>query len=214
MLATDVEIVEIDGRHWANWLTLLTPPGVLEEPSWAVVFIEDGAVVKAAVRGLGAITPADVPFEGTSRAQVEALRKALGVGGLAILETDTLSKIYRDLESHLAIGDDIVAQGLTILRALKKASGHGLWMEPHILDLIPAPRFEALQRTFDVLVSNKSSMVAYIIDDDHASVYASIIAVKRGGHVDLVTTHLGIDDQLRERAFARDESSTSNCCAS
>lgn len=204
MLATDVEIVDIDGRHWANWLGLLAPPGVLDDPSWAIVFIDDGAVVKAVVRGIGAITPTDIPFTGTSRDEVEALRKALGVGGVAVLETDAISKIYRDMEAHLELGDDIVAQSLTMLRALKKANGQGLWLEPHILDLVPAPGYEALQRTFDVLISNDSSMIAYVIDDDNASVHASIIAVKRDGHVDVVSTHLGVADQLSERAFARD----------
>jgi hypothetical protein len=204
VLATDVEIVDIDGRHWANWLSLLAPPGVLDDPSWAVVFIDGTNVVKAAVRGIGDINPADIPFTGTSRNQVEALRVALGVGAVAVLETDTISKIYRDMESHLEIGDDIVAQGLTILRSLKKANGKGLWLEPHILDLVPVPSYEALQRTFDLLISNGSSMLAYIIDDDKSSVYTSIIAVKRDGNIDAVSTHLGIADQLGEQVFARD----------
>ena len=203
MLAHDVEIVDIDGAHWAHWLELLAPPAVLNEPSWGVVFLDDGVVIKAVVAGLGAVPSGDVPFSGTSKTQLEDLRGALQVEGILVLDVKTLPALMKDIESSLRVDDDIVAQSLTALRALKKVHGQGLWTAPSILDIVPVPPHSALQRTFDMLVPNGSSMVAYVINDDGSDVYASIIATKQKGQVDVVSTHLGIADIISGPAFAR-----------
>lgn len=204
MLAPDVEIVDIDGAHWANWLELLTPPAVLDEPSWAVVFIEGRTVIKAIVAGLGAVPPGDVPFSGTSEAALDDVRKALQVEGLLLLDVATLPALMTEIESKLRIEDDITAQGLTMLRALKGVHGKGLWTAPSILDIVPVPPHDALQRTFDLMIPNGTAMVAYVLEDDKTDVHASIIAIKKDGNVDTVSTHLGISDIITGPEFARD----------
>jgi len=97
-----------------------------------------------------------------------------------------------------------VAQGLIILRALKKQAGKTVWTEPPLLDLLPAPAYEPLQRTFDLLVPDRSAMVAYVIEDDRRRVHASIIAVKARGDITRAATHRAIDDVISEADLARD----------
>jgi hypothetical protein len=91
-----------------------------------------------------------------------------------------------------------------MLRALKHRSGKGVWSEPPLLDLVPAPGFEPLQRTFDLLIPDDSALAAYVIDDDRRAVAASVIAVKRGGDIAEVTTHAAIGALVAEAALARD----------
>lgn len=204
MLATDVEIVDIDGRHWDHWIRLLAPPAVIEDPRWAAVFVERGRPVKTVVAGRGAVPQEQVPFTGTSRDELAALAAALGVRAVCVLDVGALPAVVRDVEASLSLDQDFVAQGVAALRALKKHNGKGVWVEPHILDLVPTPPAEALQRSFDVLIPDGSAMVAYVIEDDRSDVHASIIAVKQGGHVDLATTHLGLADVIDGPRFARD----------
>jgi len=207
VLAADVEIVDIDGRHWANWYELLLPPSLGPHaevaPRWAVVFIEGGRVVHAVVNGHGALVPDLVPFSGTGREALAELRDALDVGAVVVLSTTALPEVMAEIESELRLGDDIVDQGLTVLRALKRVHGAGLWTEPHLLDLLPTPPYEALQKTFDLLVANNTSLSAYVFEDDGSDVHASIIALKLAGHIDLVTTHQALEDSLPGRALAR-----------
>jgi hypothetical protein len=203
VLAHDVEFIDIDGRHWANWIELLTPPAVMDDPRWAVLFIEHGELVKAVQNQRGALDLAQVPFTNTSASALAKLRDDLGVGAVVVLTTDALPRLLAAIEGNLSIGMDMPGQGLTCLRALKALDGDGLWTWPRILDIIPTPPVEALQRTFDLLIPNKTTMVAYIVNDDHSDIYASIIATKKHGHIDTVATHLAIADAVPARAFAK-----------
>src|SRR5690606_13450701 len=99
---------------------------------------------------------------------------------------------------------DLVEQGLVALRALKRHAGRGVWTTPPLLDVLPAPGYDPLQRTFDRLVPDDSALVAYVVEDDRARVHASAIAVKRGGDIVRVTTHRAIADLVAEPELARD----------
>jgi hypothetical protein len=48
---------------------------------------------------------------------------------------------------------------------------------------LPPPAFEPLQRTFDLLVPDRSALVVYVIEDDRSRVHASLIAVKERGDI-------------------------------
>jgi hypothetical protein len=209
VLAADVEMIDIDGTHWANWFGLLVPPAVLSAPRWALLFVDasDPAkprLVKAIDAGRGNLDPARVPFTGLGTAALGRLREELGVSAVVAIDVDAVPRICAEVEKHLSIDDDYVAQGLHVLRALKRWSGKGLWTEPHLIDLLPAPPAEALQRTFDLLVPDRSSLLAYVVEDDGSRLHASIIATKRKGQIDLVTTHLALADAIPERVLAQD----------
>jgi len=204
VLSPDVELLEIDGRHWASWFDLLTPAGITRDPRWAVVFVEEDRAVRVVANGRGALPLRDVPFSGTSPEALAALRDALDVGAVVVLSTDVLPRLFEEIEAHLALDVDIVGQGLVFLRALKRLQGRGLWVEPRVLDIIPTPSFEALQRTFDLLIPDDSSLLAYIFEDDCSDIAASIIATKKDGDIDLATTHLALADRIDPAELAGD----------
>ena len=205
MLSAELDLCAIDARHWTNWWRLLVPPRVLAPARWALAVIDRGALVHLIVRGEGARDLVPLPGlpEITARS-LASYARTLGVAAVVVVERRLIAELSAEIEDALRIDQDLVAQGLIILRALKRHAGHGVWTEPALLDLLPAPSYEAIQRTFDLLVPDRSAMVAYVIDDDRRAIHASIIAVKSGGDVTRAATHRAIADLVPEPSFARD----------
>lgn len=206
MLAPDLALTDLDGRHWQNWYGLLVPPGVLDRPRWALVIVETTEPLRIArviVAGEGARGAVDAELHALDARALAALARRLDVGAVVAVETTALARLSAEVEKQLSLDQDPVEQSLLVWRALKKLVGRGVWTEPHLLDLLPAPAFEPLQRTFDLLVPDNSAMVAYVIEDDRSAVHASIIARKRGGDIDAAATHRAIEDVVPEAAFAR-----------
>lgn len=207
MISPELELRDLDARHWRNAWQLLVPPRVLNQPRWALVII-DGAidrVVKTIIAGhdaRGSITP--VPLSGVGAKDLQAYAKQLGVGAVIVVDKPLVRHLSREIEGALRFDADGAAQGLVALRALKKYAGRGVWTEPPILDILPAPTIEPLQRTFDLLVPDRSAIVAYVIDDDRTRVHTSIIAVKDGGNIVTAAGHRAIADLISEQTLARD----------
>lgn len=207
MLSPSLELTDLDARHWKNWWTLLTPPRAQHRPRWALAVLEAGSVVKLVIAGegaRGAIDPASAPLPGLGAKDLAAWARTLGVGAVIVLDREVIAELSREIEGALRLDQDLVAQGLLALRALKKHAGTGVWTEPPLLELLPAPSFEPLQRTFDLLIPDRSALVAYVIDDDRARIHSSIIAVKQDGDVVRAATHRAIADLVPEASFARD----------
>lgn len=200
MLSPDVEVASLDARHWTNWWRLLVPPRVLAQPSWALAILDGGTLVKLIVTGKGSIEPPP----GFSTKALAAYAKTIGVEAIVALERDVIAQLSAEIERALRFDMDYAEQGLVALRALKKHANAGVWSEPAILDLLPTPAYEPLQRTFDVLVPDRSALVAYIIDDDRSRVHASLIAVKERGDITRAATHRAIADLVPESTLARD----------
>lgn len=200
MLAADLMLVDIDGVDWANWFDLLVPPRMREDPRFALVFIDEGKLCKAVVRGKGALAPDSVPFTGTSRPELRSLARHLGVATLIVAERNAMAELHAAIDRNLDLHADFVAQVLVIVRALKALSGKKIWTEPALLDVVPPLSYDALQRTFDLLIPDRSSMAAYVFEG--RALHASMIAVKRNGHIDFATTHLGVEDALDRRTLA------------
>lgn len=207
MLSPELELTDLDARHWRNWWRLLTPPHVLERPRWALAVLDEGKVIKLVIAGdgaRGAIDPQATPLPGLTSRALAAWAKDLGVGAVIAIERGVIAALSAEIESALRLDQDLMAQGLVALRALKRHAGTGVWTEPPLLELLPAPSFDPIQRTFDLLIPDHSAMVAYVIDDDRARIHASIIAVKDGGDVTRAATHRAIADLVPEASFARD----------
>lgn len=205
MLSSELELSDLDARHWKNWWRLLMPPRVLEPTRWALAILDRGALIHLIVRGEGAREISAQPGlpEITQRA-LAGYARTLGVAAVIAVERRLIAELSAEIEAALQIDQDYVAQGLVVLRALKRHAGHGVWTEPPLLDLLPAPGYEAVQRTFDLLVPDRSAMLAYVIDDDRRAVHASIIATKSGGDIARAATHRAIADLVPEASFARD----------
>jgi hypothetical protein len=205
VLSAELELTDLDARHWKNWWRLLVPPRVLEPTRWALAILDRGTLIHLIVCNEG--TRDLVPLPGLPAITPRALAsyaRTLGVGAVVVVERRLIAELSAEIESALALDQDLVAQGLIVLRALKRHAGHGVWTEPAVLDLLPAPSYEAVQRTFDLLVPDRSAMVAYVIDDDRRAIHASIIAVKSGGDIVRAATHRAIAGRVPEASFARD----------
>jgi hypothetical protein len=194
--------VDIDGRHFGNWYRLLIPPRLRHERRFAVVFLDAGAPVKVVIRGQGAIPLDRVPFTGTDRPALARLARELDVVGMLVVEREVLVEIARSVERELHIADDFVAQALVFVREVERRRGAGIWSEPPLLELLPPVAYDPLQRTFDALIADRSSMLAYVFEDDGSDIHASAIAVKRRGHIDLVTTHQSLEREIRTSRLA------------
>jgi hypothetical protein len=202
VLSAELALTDLDARHWKNWWRLLTPPRMLAPTPWALAIVERGTLVQLIIRGEGA-RPL-VPLRGLHPRALAAYAKTLGVGAVIAVERGLIAELSAEIEAALRLDQDAIAQGLVALRALKRHAGHGIWTDPPLLDLLPAPAYEPLQRTFDVLVPDRSAMLAYVIEDDRSRVHASIIAVKSRGDIVHAATHRAIDDLVPEAAFAGD----------
>lgn len=207
MLSAELRLADLDARHWRNWWRLLTPPRVIERPRWALAILDAGRVIKLVIAGAdarGAIDPASAPMPSLTGKGLEAWAKTLGVGAVIAIERRVIAALSAEIEGALRLDQDLVAQGLIALRALKKHAGSGVWTEPPLLELLPAPSFEPLQRTFDLLIADHSALIAYVIEDDRSRIHSSIIAVKEHGDIVRAGTHRAIADLVPESAFARD----------
>lgn len=208
MLSPDVELHDLDPRHVKNGWNLFVPPG-LTAPRLLLGFVEGTPprwvkLVLAGRDARGALELADLGPPHLDARGLAALCRAHGADGAIVVDTAAIAAIAAEIEPHLSIDQDLAAQGLTSLRALKKHAGRGVWSHPHLLEILPAPHLEPLQRTFDLLVPDDTALVGYVIADDRRHLHTSGIAVKRGGDLVEVTTHAAIADAIDERAFARD----------
>jgi len=202
VLSPEIELSDLDARQWKNWWRMLVPPRVLAPTAWALAILDRGALIHLVVRGEGARSLVPLPELGTR--SLAQYARTLGVAAVIAIEHRLIAELSAEIEAQLALDQDLVAQGLIVLRALKRHAGHGVWTEPALLDLLPAPGYEAVQRTFDLLVPDRSAMLAYVIDDDRRAVHASIIAVKAGGDIVRAATHRAISDRVPEAELARD----------
>lgn len=204
MLSPELDLAGLDARHWKNWWQLLIPPRVLAQPAWALAILDGGKPIKVVVTGKGSIDPQSHPLPGLTEKDLSAWAKSLGVAAVIAIERSVMTELARDIESALRTDQDLVEQGLVALRALKRFAGKGIWSDPPLLELLPAPNYEPLQRTFDLLIPDRSAMAVYVIEDDRSRIHSSIIAVKKDGDIVRASTHRAIADLVPESSFARD----------
>jgi hypothetical protein len=205
VISPELELAHLDVRHWRNGWRLLVPPRVLARPRWALVVLEGDRVVKLVIAGPdapGSIEP--VPLPSTAQRDLEAYAKQLGVASVVVVTRELVGRLSAEIESALRLDMDGVAQALVALRALKRHAGHGLWTEPPVLDILPALSYEPIQKTFDLLVADRTAMVAYVIEDDRSRIHTSIIATKDHGDITRAASHRAIADVVPEVSFARD----------
>jgi hypothetical protein len=209
VISPELDLHDLDARHWRNGWRLLAPPRVLDEPRWALVIVDrtPDKVIKVILAGnaaRGSIDPASAPLPGVTHKALEAYAKQLGVGSVIVVERSLITQLSSEIEAALRFDQDGIGQALVALRALKKHAGKGIWTEPPLLDLLPAPSLDPIQRTFDLLVPDRSALVAYVIEDDRSRVHTSIIAVKEGGDIVEAAQHRAIADLVSESTLARD----------
>jgi hypothetical protein len=209
VISPELDLRDLDARHWRNGWRLLAPPRVIDRPRWALVIVDGSPdrvlkLIVAGDRARGSIDPASAPLPGVTEKALAAYAKSLDVGAVIVVDRNLVRDLSSEIEAALRLDMDGLAQSLVALRALKKHAGKGIWTEPPLLDIIPAPHAEPIQRTFDLLIPNNSAMVAYVIEDDRSRVHTSIIAVKHDGDITRVAQHRAIADLVSEPTLARD----------
>ena len=209
VISPELELHDLDARHWRNGWRLLAPPRVIDRPRWALVIVDGSPdrvlkVIVAGDRARGSIDPTSAPLPGVTETALAAYARTLDVGAVIVVDRKLITELSSEIEAALRFDMDGLAQSIVALRALKKHAGHGIWTEPPLLELLPAPHAEPIQRTFDLLVPNNSALVAYILEDDHSRVHTSIIAVKQDGNITEVAQHRAIADLISEPTLARD----------
>jgi hypothetical protein len=206
VISPELELSHLDARHWRNGWRLLVPPRVLDAPSWALVVV-DGAppkLISVVIAGRGRIDELSAPLASTEPAALEAYAKKLNVASVVVVDHSLIAQLSTEIEGALRFDMDGVAQALVALRALKKHAGRGVWTEPPLLDMLPTPAYEPIQRTLDLLVPDRSALLAYVIEDDRSRVHTSIITTKEDGDFARVASHRAIADLVSEASLARD----------
>lgn len=204
MLSPAVDILDLDGDHVRGWLELTLPPAI-HQPNWAAVFVGEGGRIEHAIAsGQGAIDTAGLTLPSMSHGSIRALRRRLNVGLLIALGPGAMAELIADIDRRLSLEQDYAAQWITVLSALRRSHKAGkIAADPPLLELIPPLSAEAMQRTFELLVPDRSALCAYVIDEAAGRIHASVIGVVSGGDFEVLTTHQGLVDAQSAEQLAR-----------
>jgi hypothetical protein len=202
VLSSELELVHLDGEQWPGWIDLLWPAELVHQMGWVVVFTDRDRLVKAVRGGYGALDLTCLPWRGATPKALATLRQHLGAGLVAAVDLAAVADIAGDVQAALALDCDYAAQALELWNAVQRAHRRGrVHVDPPLLDLVPALSPDALQRTFDLLIPDGTSAVAYVFDG--ARIHASIVASKDRGDIQHATTHAAIADAVSGPALAR-----------
>jgi hypothetical protein len=202
VLAVNVQVTHIDERQWIAGWRLLTPPS-WHQPLRIALAITSGSppqLEKLVMMGNGSRHDEEPmplehpPFPGVAPAALRRWRDELGADAVVVIDRDLLATLSKEIESKLRLSQDMVEQGLVAWRAARAHLGRGLWTEPRVLELLPAPTFDAVQRTFDLLIPDDTAIAAYVVDPAAGELHTSLLAVKRRSDIAVVSTHRAIAD--------------------
>jgi hypothetical protein len=206
VISPELELSHIDARQWRNGWRLLVPPRVLDAPPWALVIVDKAPpnIISVVIAGREGRLDSPPSLASAEHAALEAYAKTLQVSSVIVVDRNVIGELSKEIEGALRFDMDGVAQALVALRALKKHAGHGIWTEPPLLEMLPTPSYEPIQRTLDLLVPDHTALLAYVIEDDRSRVHTSIIATKQDGDFTRAATHRAIADLVSEATLARD----------
>lgn len=220
MIHRDLQL-EMDATTMARLIALFDPPAEKEQPPRrrsllaqlkdstaipeedlplpgalpAVVLVRGGAAQRAFVPWRGVVSCQDLraPLE---RRELARWRARHGFAFVVAVRTEALPERLSELQRAIPLDGDLAAQAICALSALLPALERDLLLEPRLFARpLNVPSFELLQRTFDRVLPDEHSFVLYIFE--RGSVWASLIARKRAGDIDLVTTHHALAARVR-----------------
>ena len=121
MIAPDVKIVDIDGRHWTNLLTLYRTLFKTEKSptSHLIVLHREGHCLKAHHSRKGVLLGYKLEPEDTA----ETLTAREGVDRVFLVEDEALRRIFADFQSTIDLEDEFLEQGLSVYNALRAEIG-------------------------------------------------------------------------------------------
>jgi hypothetical protein len=191
VFSRDVNLHDIDARHYVNLRHLLEPEyqayrGNGGKALPLVVILDQGRPIKAVRADRGRVPLADLKWYGPGA--LEKARKENGGAFLLAIELGTARTVLREIEERVRLTEDGVAQALHVARVIHDHMGQGIYLTPRVLAGVPVPSFEAIQRTFDLLYPDDRSVVVYVFERNE--IHTSLIAVKRRGDITELTSHV------------------------
>ncbi len=192
-----------------------TPSLALSPAMPALVLLKGGRVVRIVRWGGGTLPASELALHRGASAGREqgdlpavtpealrALRERHGLPFVAAVETEALAALWAEAQAAVNPNDDQVAQLLALARVLRGALGKSVHLDPPIGATLPLPSPALLQTTFNTVLPDDRSLVFYLTEGGRP--WTSLIAVKRGGDVTLVTTHAAIADRVLFSDLRRD----------
>ncbi|MBW2730863.1 MAG: hypothetical protein JRH20_00635 [Deltaproteobacteria bacterium] len=189
-----------EGRR--GFLAQLAASSTIPEPDLpprgarpAVVLVEGGAPLRAFMPGGGVVSTDDLiaPLE---RRELSRWRERHQYAFVVAIRVEVLPDIIARMQLAVPLGGDLAAQALAALRTLEPAFEKDILVDPPLLGRgVKLPSVELLQRTFDHVLPDDRSFVLYVLHK--GAVWASLIARKRHGDIDLITSHLALASSVR-----------------
>jgi len=218
MISPRLKLIDLNPDHWARLMDLMLPPtGGDPEPAAAgplgflaraqaqvqaagkpersslatsphrpaVVLHRGGTILRVVQLGGGVLSSEGLGS--VSTVDLRAYRKARALPLLVAIDVARLPEVWASFQDGINLTDDLALQHYAMLKALKAAIGSGVEVEPRLFGAVPLPAEAMLQKTFDRLLPDRRSFVMYLVD--RGSVWTSVIATKRDGDLQLITTH-------------------------
>lgn len=201
MISTSLRLDHFDPDEWRLLQKLLIPSGgggggsgggASRGPVPPLVLLLEGQktvaafrfVVPGGERAPKIEDPALFRWEGP--ASLARHRRAAGARFAVAIDVTLAPRIAAEIDARLGLREDLVAQGLTALRAAKAELGRSVFVDPDVFSPLPVPSFAALQQTFDLLLPDDRAAGLFVYDRGRLA--ASGIVEKQGGHVVRLTS--------------------------
>ncbi|MCA9665670.1 MAG: hypothetical protein KC503_08780 [Myxococcales bacterium] len=119
------------------------------------------------------------------------------------VDVEALPRLYSQVQKDVRVDDDMVAQQLAMLRAVRAAlDGGEVVVEPRLIGALPIPSYDILQKSFDLVLPDGRSALFYIVDGHR--IWTSAIVHKEKGDVSVLTSHRAIADEVELRSIKTD----------
>lgn len=236
MISRDLRVDQIDPGHYANLWQLMHPPagGDPEPQIWgplAQIFsapapdpdslaalsprlpalaLFSGARVVRVIQVGGGVLPSE-ELRSFDQAGLRAYRASQGLPFVAAVDLEALPQLWAEAQRKVKLGDDLVAQELSMLRVFQGALGRQILVEPQLMGSLPLPTYAMLQKAFDHMLPDGRSLVFYLVDQGR--IWTSLIAVKEGGDIVRVTGHGAIAREVRFSSIRSDAKAVNQAVA-
>ena len=200
MISRDIAVVDWHPEHWIRMMRRPAGAGSKASGGWLVlVRDEQERIVHAVLRG--ARCPELV---GQPVGELAVRRREHDVDRVVCIEQGFLRRTFSHAESRLQFEMDYVEQLLTLIAAFRAERGSGLRLDPPSPPG-PVPPFAWLQFLFNRAWPDDTSVLIYVIDEERAEIWTSLVLRKRGGHLDLLTSDLHFGEHgLRAGSWRED----------
>jgi hypothetical protein len=228
VISPALRMQQINPEHWARLVDCLLPPTggdpqpelkggplallarasappppsatALSEARPAIALCRQGRVLRILQLGGGTLPAESLPA--VDAESLRAFRRKHRLPFAAAVDLDALPALWAEAQAAVGLEDDMAVQQLAMLRVFKEHLGRGVLVDPVLLGAVPLPSASLLQLTFDRLLPDNRAFVFYLVEG--GAVWTSLIAVKREGDIELVTTHDAIQDRVRFTAIRAD----------